>query len=354
MFIYHKQVIGDTLQCIRYAKLLSQQGAKIILGCPPHLVRIMARIPEINHVTVSEKDCPDFDFFIPMLSIPGVLKTDIKTIPSNVPYLHSNQKINYSLIQNHELLNIGFVWTGNPKHHNDKNRSVDLSFFKPLLALEGTQFYSLQVGERNKDLTLDLAYTNVIDLSAELKDYEDTASIIQYLDLVITVDTSVAHLTGAMGLPVWVLLPCVPDWRWLLDRSGSPWYPTMRLFRQEMHGEWQVVFDEVAYALKHELKKPVHEMRLLKLFWLVMNSFNQQNIKIGIYYFSELLAKINTFSENLPESKIHQTKLILKEILTDLKSQQYTNVSKIFEDQLLPLLGLNLANYLSSSQHFKS
>lgn len=354
LFVYHEQGVGDTLQCVRYVKLLSQQGAKVILGCPPHLLRLMSGIPEINYLTVSERDCPEFDFFIPMMSIPGVLKTDIQTIPNNVPYLYSNKKNDNWLINNSKLLNIGFVWAGNPKHHNDKNRSVDLSFFKPLFALEGAQFYSLQVGERNKDLKLDLAYDNVIDLSTEFKDYEDTASIIQQLDLVITVDTSVAHLAGAMGLPVWVLLPCVPDWRWLLDRSDSPWYPTMRLFRQENPGEWQTVFDEVAFVLNHELKKPVHELRLLKLFWLVINSFKQQNIKIGIYYLSELLVIINTFSQNLPESKIHQTKSILKEILTDLKAQRYSNVPKICEDKLLPLLGLNLSDYLSSNEKFKT
>ena len=347
LFIYHEQGVGDTLQYIRYVKLLSKQGVKIILGCPSNLLRLMAVIPEINHLTVSEKELPDFDFFIPMMSIPAILKSDLKTIPNNVPYIYTDKKIDHSLIQNHELFNIGFVWAGNPKHHNDKNRSVELSFFKPLLALEEAQFYSLQVGERSNDLTLDSAYANVIDLSSELNDYEDTASIIQQLDLVITVDTSVAHLAGAMGQPVWLLLPCVPDWRWLMDRTDSPWYPTMRLFRQQTYKDWQPVFTQLRKALKQKLKMSVQDLRLLKLFWLVIHAFKQQNINIGIYYLSELLVMINTFSKNLPESKIHQIKLILNQVLTDLKAQNYSNFPIICEEKLLPLLGLSLVDYLS-------
>jgi len=354
LFIYHEQGVGDTLQCIRYVKFLSKQGAKIIIESPLDLFKLMAKIPEISSLIINDNESPDFDFFIPMMSIPGVLKSDLQTIPNNVPYLYTDKKTDNSLIENHKLFNIGFVWAGNPKHHNDKNRSVELSLFKHFLALEGTQFYSLQVGERSKDLTLDSAYANVIDLSSELKDYEDTASIIHQLDLIITVDTSIAHLAGAMGIPVWVLLPFIPDWRWLLDRSDSPWYPTMRLFRQEKIGEWQFVVDEVAFVLKHELKKSVQELRLLKFFWLVIHAFKQQNIIIGSYYLSELLVMINTFSKNLPESKIHQIKLILKQILTDLKAQNYSNVPIICEDKLLPLMGLNLSDYLSSSANFKT
>jgi len=128
----------------------------------------------------------------------------------------------------------------------------------------------------------------------------------------------------------------------------------MRLFRQEKVGEWQAVFDEVAFVLKHELNKSVQELRLLKLFWLVIHAFKQQNIIIGSYYLSELLVMINTFSKNLPASKIHQIKSILKQILTDLKAQKYSNVPIICEEKLLPLIGLNLSDYLSSNENFKT
>jgi tetratricopeptide (TPR) repeat protein len=347
LFIYHEQGIGDTLQCIRYIKVLSKQGAKIILDSPPVLLKLIAKIPEISFLTVNDNELPYFDFYIPVMSIPAILESDLKTIPNTVPYLFTDKKTHHQDLKQNNLLKIGIVWAGNPKHQNDKNRSIDLSFFEPLIKIQGTQFFSLQVGERSQDLSLNSQFQQVVDLSSELKDYEDTASIIHQLDLIITVDTSIAHLAGAMGIPVWVLLPFIPDWRWLLDRSDSPWYPTMRLFRQEKIGEWQFVVDEVAFVLKHELKKSVQELRLLKLFWLVIHAFKQQNINIGIYYLSELLMMINTFSQNLSESDINQIKSILKQILRDIKAQNYSNLTIICEEKLLPLMNLNLSDYLS-------
>ena len=345
LFIYHEQGVGDTLQCIRYVKFLSKQGAKIILDSPPVLLKLMAKIPEISFLTVNDNELPDFDFSIPMMSIPAILESDLKTIPDTVPYLFTDKKKHHQDLKQNNLLKIGIVWAGNPKHKNDKNRSIDLSFFEPLIKIQGTQFFSLQVGERSQDLSLNSQFQQVVDLSTVITDYEDTTSLIQQLDLVITVDTSVAHLAGAMGHPAWLLLPCVPDWRWLMDRSDSPWYPSMRLFRQKKTGDWQSVIDDVTLVLEQQLKKSVQELRLLKLFWLVIHAFKQQNINIGIYYLSELLVMTNTVTKDLPETKIHQIKWMLKQVLSDLKSQNFSNLTITLEEKLLPLMGLNLSDY---------
>jgi len=347
LFIYHEQGVGDTLQFIRYVKVLSNQSAKIIFECPFNLLGLMSKIPEITHFTIPEKELPDFDFYVPMMSIPAILNTDLKNIPKNIPYLFTEKKPQNHLLQDTHLLKIGIVWAGNPKHQQDRNRSIELSSFKPLLALEGTQFYSLQFGERSSDLTLDSTYAKVIDLSSELNDYEDTASIIQQLDLVITVDTSVAHLAGAMGQPVWLLLPFIPDWRWLMDRTDSPWYPTMRLFRQQTYKDWHPVFTQLRRALKQQLNMNVADLRLLKLLWPTIHAFRNKNIPIGIHYLNDLLVMVDTFSKKLHESTVQQIKLLLKQALIDLKAQNYSDLSILLEEELLPLLDLSLANHFS-------
>ena len=152
---------------------------------------------------------------------------------------------------------VGLVWAGNSKHKNDANRSVGFERFQPLLDTKGVDFYSLQVGERSRDIGapgLSGLDGKIFDLGKDLGDFADTAAAVGQLDLVITVDTSVAHLAGALGTPVWTLLPWVPDWRWRLDRDDSPWYPTMRLFRQPAAGDWDAVIGEVGAALRDQVE----------------------------------------------------------------------------------------------------
>ncbi|HIM25589.1 MAG TPA: hypothetical protein EYM29_08290 [Rhodospirillales bacterium] len=168
-------------------------------------------------------------------------------LPDDVPYLSGEGGWDLPVPGD---INIGLVWAGNPDHKNDRNRSIDVARFKPLLGVMDTRFYGLQVGAAPQDPAKAGIGEGITDLSPRLVDYAETAAAIAALDLVISVDTSVAHLAGAMATPVWLLLPKVPDFRWMLDRDDSPGYPTMRLFRQPEQGDWDSVFEAVAARLK--------------------------------------------------------------------------------------------------------
>jgi hypothetical protein len=188
---------------------------------------------------------------VPLLSLPGIFDATLETIPAEVPYLHADSR-KVACWRDRlagEDLKVGLVWAGRPGHKNDRNRSCALELFSPLAKIPGMKLYGLQKGEaaaQVEGLSKEIVVTN---LGEEFEDFTDTAGAIENMDLVISVDTSVAHLVGAMGKPVWVLLPFAPDWRWLLDREDSPWYPTMRLFRQRKQGDWDDVFRRVAEEL---------------------------------------------------------------------------------------------------------
>jgi tetratricopeptide (TPR) repeat protein len=250
LFLYPEQGIGDMIQFIRYVKVLSTKTTKIIVECPKSLHQLFSTIPEINVLVTKGDALPHFDYHVPLLSLPKILKTTIKTIPVDIPYLFLEKNNERPVNTQPRALNIGIVWAGNSAHNNDKNRSVDLSFFSAIMNIHNTQFYSLQVGDRRDDLNQEDFASHIIDAGKHLGHYAETATVINQLNLIITVDTSVAHLAGAMGKPVWVLLPFASDWRWLLERYDSPWYPTMRLFRQQSRGDWESVFNEVHKALE--------------------------------------------------------------------------------------------------------
>jgi hypothetical protein len=190
---------------------------------------------------------PDYDLYFPLLSMPRLVGTTLQNIPADVPYVHPDKEMSSRwherLAEHHGRKKVGLVWAGRPQHTNDRNRSMKLNLFEPLLQVDGVTFFSLQTGKSQTDQWL-------IDLSGQLDDFAMTAAVIANLDLVITVDTAVAHLAGALGKPAWVLLPFVPDWRWLLDRDDSPWYPTMRLFRQVCGEDWEAPIRQVISALK--------------------------------------------------------------------------------------------------------
>jgi len=252
LFLHSEQGIGDLIQFIRYVKVLSTKTTQIIVECPKSLHRLFSTIPEINVLVTKEETLPLFDFYAPLLSLPSILNTTLKTIPANIPYLLIADHIGTvsPIVSQPRVLNIGIVWAGRPTHKNDKNRSIQLSLFSALTNIQDTQFYSLQVGDRKADLNHEDFASKIIDVGKNLGDYAETATVINQLDLIITVDTSLAHLAGAMGKLVWVLIPFAPDWRWLLERDDSPWYPTMRLFRQPERGNWTAVFNEVHQALE--------------------------------------------------------------------------------------------------------
>jgi hypothetical protein len=190
--------------------------------------------------------------YCPLLSLPAVMKTALETIPAAVAYLHADEakRADWAArLAVETRRKIGLVWAGRPTHGNDRQRSVALSRLAPLWDIANVRWISLQQGEAGRqsaDAPMEMA-----DWSSEMRDFADTAAVIANLDLVITVDTAVAHLAGAMGRPVWVLLPFVPDWRWMLERRDSPWYPTMRLFRQARFGDWDGVIGQVKAALQN-------------------------------------------------------------------------------------------------------
>ncbi|MDB4308128.1 tetratricopeptide repeat protein [Gammaproteobacteria bacterium] len=248
-----EQGLGDTIQFIRYVDLLVQLGGKVMVQCQASIRRLLSTMPGIDSLTAWGDHLPDHDVQVSLLSLPYLLGTTLETVPGRVPYLFPSKpprSLDNGISVEVEKKNVGIVWAGNPRHKNDQNRSVDLSQFRSLIGMPGVKWYSLQVGSRAVELVATEGFDDVTDTSPMLKDFSDTATVIERLDLVITVDTSVAHLAGALGIPVWVLLPYNPDWRWLLGRADSPWYPSMRLFRQSVPGDWSGVFSAVSTALR--------------------------------------------------------------------------------------------------------
>ncbi len=254
IFIHPEQGFGDKIQLARYAPLLAARGGRVIMGCPPELKRLFTTLPGVDRVTDRALPPTEFDFFVPLMSLPGLFKTTLATIPTDIPYLQVPPGVTIDLgtIRNNTL-KIGIAWAGSPDNVNNTDRSCLLRAFLPLFALENIAFYSLQVGPESQQLADLPPSITIHDLSPQLQDFAVTAAAIDQLDLVITIDTAVAHLAGAMAKPVWVMLAYLPDWRWLLDRDDSPWYPTMRLFRQTEPGDWAGVIQRVKTALEELL-----------------------------------------------------------------------------------------------------
>lgn len=253
LLLHAEQGLGDTIQFIRYVPLVAQRGGRIILTCHQPLMRLLSTMPGIDQFIPLGMPLPAFDTYTPLLSLPGILGTTLDTVPSQVPYLRP-PKVNLELpisntIQNPKL-KVGLVWSGGNLYKHNQTRSFSLQEFQAILDVPEISFYSLQKGIPQLEL-VELGWqSRLIDLNEQLQDMADTADAIAQLDLVITVDTSVAHLAGALATPVWVLLAHVADWRWLLNREDSPWYPTMRLFRQSQAGDWQGVMHRVIEALE--------------------------------------------------------------------------------------------------------
>ena len=248
LLIYTEQGLGDTLQFCRYLPLLHQSGASIFFQLQARLRNLIAASMPWLDISSKGDQLPPTDAHCALLSLPHLVGTTLDTIPARVPYIAPPQQLATQwedLIKPKRGLRVGFGWAGSRDHRNDAHRSILPSAFAPLFNIEDATFFSLQVGGQPDPLPPE----HVIDLSPQLTDFAETAGAIANLDLVISVDTSVAHLAGAMGKPVWIILPFVPDWRWLLDRTDSPWYPTARLFRQKSSGDWAPIITEVAEAL---------------------------------------------------------------------------------------------------------
>lgn len=249
---------GDMIQFCRYAAVLKVQGAaSITMICHPALKTLFASVPGVDSIIALDEQIPEsgFDFWTPMLSIPYYCKTRIDSIPAHIPYLCApkahNQKWETSLPKGG--LRVGLVWKGNPLFENDADRSLSsLDVLAPLASVANVHFVSLQKGAGEDEARQPPDGMTFTHIGSQLVDFADTAAVVENLDLVICVDTAVAHLAGALGKPCWVLLPDYKtDWRWLTERTDSPWYPTMRLFRQTRMGDWTTVIDEVVTALQH-------------------------------------------------------------------------------------------------------
>jgi len=252
ILLHAEQGYGDALQFVRYAPLVAARGARVVLEVPPPLTALVASVPGAALVVGRGEKLPDFDCHCPLLSLPLAFKTRLDTIPAAIPYLSAPQdrvaKWRQRLPETRGR-RIGIAWAGNPNFKGDRTRSPGLARISPLFSLGGVEFLGLQkdLGEGDRDILRD--NPRVLYLGDTIEDFADTAAIMSLVDLVISSDTSVAHLAGALGKPVWVLLQHVADWRWLLDRGDSPWYPTARLFRQPENGDWESVIRQVADAL---------------------------------------------------------------------------------------------------------
>jgi Flp pilus assembly protein TadD len=251
IFLHTEQGVGDAIQFIRYVPMVAARGGRIILRCPIELKRLFEQVPRIQQIINLNEPLPEFDAHCPLLSLPLAFKTDLNSIPAEVPYLRADPSLakawKNKLAIPKNVRKIGLAWAGAGIHSNDRNRSTTLSSFAALADVRDAAYFSLQKG--NAATNPPPAGLAISDFTSELNDFAYTAALIENLDLVITVDTSVAHLAGAMGKPVWVLLPCNPDWRWMYDRTDSPWYPTMRLFRQSKPNDWAMVVGEVVRGL---------------------------------------------------------------------------------------------------------
>jgi tetratricopeptide (TPR) repeat protein len=257
ILLHMEQGLGDMIQFVRYAEILKSRGADVIVECPPFLVPLFATCPGIDHLVAEASNLPDFDVHCPLMTLPRLLNTTMETIPAKVPYLFADDDLTErwrQRLDEFDGFKIGVAWQGNPKHRWDRYRSVSLAQFAPLARLEGVRVLSLQKGSGAEQLRLLGAGLSVVELGDERepgpKTFMDTAAIMKNLDLVITVDTAVAHLAGALGRPVWVVLSTIADWRWFDGRADSPWYPSMRLFRQTTLGDWDSVFARMADEIR--------------------------------------------------------------------------------------------------------
>ncbi|MHB1310471.1 MAG: tetratricopeptide repeat protein [Gemmatimonadaceae bacterium] len=251
LLVHTEQGFGDSIQFVRYLPLLKARGAgRVILDeCPPELATLLRTAAGVDELVVRGETPPPFHLHTYLLSLPGLLGATLENVPAEVPYLVVPDRPIAAAIRSHGGgLRVGLVWGGNPSQHRDRMRSVGLEPLAPILATPGVTFFSLQKGAAVEQLGR-ASHANVVNLDPLLGDFADTAAAVDALELVITVDTSVAHLAGALGKPVWVLLPRVACWRYLLDRDDSVWYPTMRIFRQAEPNAWAAPVDAVAAAL---------------------------------------------------------------------------------------------------------
>jgi hypothetical protein len=267
ILLYDEQGFGDTFQFVRFASLVKEKNpaATVILECQRPLVKVLAGCIGVDQMIPRGDPLPSIDCQAPLLTLPAIVGTSLKNIPGNNPYLSADPTL--VAVWGERLrqltgLRIGINWHGRPGTQGFSRRNVPLQNFAPLAAVPGVHLVSLQIGEGCEQLPAAIDDgLSIVDLGDDFDalhgPFMDTAAVMMNLDLIISSDTSIAHLAGAIGVPVWLALPLIADWRWLLDRQDSPWYPTVRLFRQKVAGDWQRVIAEMAAEL-HRLVELVH------------------------------------------------------------------------------------------------
>ncbi|WP_165227247.1 tetratricopeptide repeat protein [Aquisphaera insulae] len=255
LLVSAEQGLGDTIQFIRYAALAKARGARVVVACPTILAKLLATAPGVDEVVPMHGPFPPADRIAPVMSLARILGTTFETIPAVVPYLATDrQRLDAWKAEMEPVagLKVGVVWQGNPTHTRDAERSFPLACLEPVSRLPGVRLFSLQKNFGLDQLGEVSGRFAITPLGDRLHDFLDTEALMRNLDLVISADSSPAHLAGALGVPVWTVLPAVCDWRWMSVRDDSPWYPTMRLFRQRTLGDWGDVFQRVADALGRE------------------------------------------------------------------------------------------------------
>lgn len=252
-----EQGLGDTILFIRYGAVLKRKyDCRVIAMCQRPLLKLLSRTDGVDQWVAQGDSPPPFDLFAPLLNVPGILQETAETVPREVPYVFPDPALVEKwrrYLADFRGLKVGLAWQGNPDHAADRMRSFSYSEFAPLGQLRGIQFFSLQRGRGSEQIEESQGLLEIVEFDADFDRsagaFMDTAAVMKNLDLVITCDSAVSHVAGALGVPCWLALPHVPDWRWLLERPDSPWYPTARLFRQPKPGDWSAVFAQIAAEL---------------------------------------------------------------------------------------------------------
>jgi len=250
ILLHSEQGLGDTLQFSRYASLVAKSGAQVLLEVQKPLVGILKGLEGISRVLAQGEPLPAFDYHCPLLSLPLALRTTLKTIPADIPHIKAGQEeleVWSNRLGRKRKPRIGLAWSGSPLHKKDRDRNIEIVSLLPYLP-NGCEYFALQKDLREYDKAA-LNLSAIHYLGEELEDFKDTAALCELMDLVVSVDTSLAHLSGALGKLTWILLPYVPDWRWLLNGDDSPWYPTVKLYRQNSDMKWGSVLESMRQDL---------------------------------------------------------------------------------------------------------
>jgi hypothetical protein len=254
LLVHYEQGLGDTFMFVRYAARVKALGGRVLLEVQPALADVVATCPGVDEVVPHGSPLPPFDLQIPLLSLPWIFQTDLQNIPAEVPYLGipervpNRQRIRHLLSASEDRIRIGLAWAGSPGHKRDLDRSIPPACFAPLACLPEVAWYSFQLGA-----TEEPPLAGLVSLDPSIRNFSDTAYALTGMQLIITVDTALAHLAGALGIPTILLVAFFPDFRWLMDREDSPWYPTLRIYRQSTPGDWTGVIQRLLTDLQGDM-----------------------------------------------------------------------------------------------------